>query len=432
MWERGDLVTPTLGGRTWFEKPALLYWFMMAGYAVFGVSEWAARFGSACSGLLTVLFVGMLARRVEHAGATGEMRGFALASVAVTGTTAGIILFAHGASFDIVVTMTITAALASFLASEIEGDARKRHWLLAGFYAGMGVSLIAKGLIGIILPCGVVALYYLLRRERPRLLRRGVGWGALVTLAGASLWYAPVIARHGWHFVDEFFVQHHFARFTSNKYQHWQPFYFYLYMLPLLALPWTAFLASALARLVKQRAGWGDDDAGARVRVFALAWLVVPVAFFSISGSKLPGYILPAVPGAALLAAQGLMRYARGENGVGEMRATGIMLVLLAAAGAFFMHRFEGVAALSALMVSVAALTAGAFALVMSRRRLMSAVSVVLMACLTVILTATLALDAGARTRSVRDLLRAARAVRQRLRAIRSGPRFAAPNGPDS
>ena len=55
MYLRGDLVTPTLGGHTWFEKPALLYWMMMASYRLFGVSEWAARFGPALAGLLTVL-----------------------------------------------------------------------------------------------------------------------------------------------------------------------------------------------------------------------------------------------------------------------------------------------------------------------------------------------------------------------------------------
>src|SRR5947209_20195758 len=58
MLARGDLVTPTLGGHTWFEKPALVYWLMMAAYRVFGVSEFAARAGSALSGVLTILFVG--------------------------------------------------------------------------------------------------------------------------------------------------------------------------------------------------------------------------------------------------------------------------------------------------------------------------------------------------------------------------------------
>src|SRR5918997_3040206 len=67
MFERGDPVTPTLGGHAWFEKPALLYWLMMASYGAFGVTEWAARLGTALGGVLTVLLVGWAARRVELA-----------------------------------------------------------------------------------------------------------------------------------------------------------------------------------------------------------------------------------------------------------------------------------------------------------------------------------------------------------------------------
>src|ERR687893_3078963 len=73
MYLRDDYVTPTLGGHSWFEKPALLYWMMMAGYRLFGVSEWAARLGPALSGLLTVLLIYWVGRRVERArGAENE------------------------------------------------------------------------------------------------------------------------------------------------------------------------------------------------------------------------------------------------------------------------------------------------------------------------------------------------------------------------
>jgi 4-amino-4-deoxy-L-arabinose transferase-like glycosyltransferase len=62
----GDLITPTLGGHTWFEKPALLYWMIVAAFKIFGVSEWAARLGPAICGLLTILavwFVGVRSKR---------------------------------------------------------------------------------------------------------------------------------------------------------------------------------------------------------------------------------------------------------------------------------------------------------------------------------------------------------------------------------
>src|SRR5205823_6174017 len=92
----------------------------------------------------------------------------------------------------------------------------------------------------------------------------------------------------------------HFQRFLSNKYQHPQPFYFFLWVLPLMTLPWLAVFIAGIWRALKRHQ---VDNAFRRLSVFALAWVAVPLIFFSFSGSKLPGYILPAVPGAIILAA---------------------------------------------------------------------------------------------------------------------------------
>jgi 4-amino-4-deoxy-L-arabinose transferase-like glycosyltransferase len=345
MFMRGDLITPTLGGHTWFEKPVLLYWMMEASFGAFGVSEWAARFGPACSGLLSLLLVYWTSLRVERAGrveqssvekqARGETSGkgqtgsLGLACGIALATSGGMIVFSRGASFDIVLTAAVTASLACFFVSELEADEKKRRWLLAGFYACIGIALLAKGLVGIVIPCGVVLAYLVLRRRRPggSLLFSAL-WGSVLVLLVACAWYGPVIARHGWKFVDEFFIQHHFARYVSNKYHHSQPFYFYLPVMALLALPWTGFLAAALARL--KNWNWRGPTAQDKLRVFALAWLVVPVAFFSLSGSKLPGYVLPALPGAALLAGERLSSFLRGEGEAWTMRATGALLILFA------------------------------------------------------------------------------------------------------
>ncbi|HEU4509576.1 MAG TPA: hypothetical protein VFR78_15130, partial [Pyrinomonadaceae bacterium] len=100
---------------------------------------------------------------------------------------------------------------------------------------------------------------------------------------------------------DEFFLQHHFARYVSNKYQHPQPVYFFPAIILMLALPWTPYLVYAFVKA--RRWTWRGDDNASIARVFALAWLVLPIVFFSFSGSKLPGYVLPALPAAALLVA---------------------------------------------------------------------------------------------------------------------------------
>ena len=295
MLLRGDLVTPTLGGHTWFEKPALLYWMIIAAAKVFGVNEWSARLGPALCGVLTIAAVYFVGREVER---TGGASRFALWSTLVMASCLGLIVFSRAASFDVVVTMTTTWALALFLLHELS----RKKWLLAGFYVFVGLSLLAKGLVGFVVPFGVVGFYYLLRRRWPeRRVFVSLLWGLPLALAVAATWYGPVIAKHGWTFVDEFFIQHHFARYVSNKYKHPQPIWFFPAIMLLLALPWTPYLIVALVKI--RQWVWRGNDSVSIVRVFALAWLVLPIVFFSFSGSKLPGYILPALPAAALLVA---------------------------------------------------------------------------------------------------------------------------------
>jgi 4-amino-4-deoxy-L-arabinose transferase-like glycosyltransferase len=291
MFLNRDLITPTLGGHTWFEKPALLYWLIAASFKVFGVSEWSARLGPAICGVLTILALWCVGREVD--------RSLGFWSLVVTASCLGLIVFSRAASFDVVVTMTTTWSLAFFLLNELPMTKRKRL-LLVGFYSFVGLSLLAKGLVGIVIPFGVVAFYYLLRRQWPQTsVLISLIWGIPLALAVAALWYGPVIARHGWGFIDEFFVQHHFARYVSNKYHHPQPIWFYPLIILMLALPWTIHLIAALAKV--RSWNWRGDDSLSVLRVFSLAWLLFPIVFFSFSGSKLPGYILPAVPAAALL-----------------------------------------------------------------------------------------------------------------------------------
>ncbi len=155
------------------------------------------------------------------------------------------------------------------------------------------------------------------------------GLGCSAGLAVAAIWYGPVIARHGWSFIDEFFVQHHFARYVSNKYHHPQPIYFYPVIILMLALPWTPFLIDALVKV--RRWTWRGDDSLSIVRVFSLAWLLLPIVFFSFSGSKLPGYILPALPAAALLIAD-VLRPKKPAMPIARSRVRRVVLVLIVVA----------------------------------------------------------------------------------------------------
>jgi 4-amino-4-deoxy-L-arabinose transferase-like glycosyltransferase len=398
MFLRRDLITPTLGGHTWFEKSALLYWMLMAAFKVFGVHEWSARVGPAVCGLLTIGAVSYVSRVVER---VAEVNDFSFWSTLVAASSLGLIVFSRAASFDVVITMTTTWALAFFIIHELTDQKRSRS--LIGFYVFVGLSLLAKGLVGIVIPFGVVGFYYLLRRRWPtRSVVLSLLWGIPLALAVSAVWYGPVIARHGWVFIDEFFVQHHFARYVSNKYHHPQPIYFYPAIILLLALPWTAFLVEALGKV--RSWVWRGDDSLSIVRVFSLAWLLMPVLFFSFSGSKLPGYILPSLPATAFLIADRFIH----SNSRWPMRITGVICLVLAAGGFVYVFRQGQISILCAAAIAIPMLVAAVSSFFASREQAVSRMVVGGSIFVLVSLVLICAAPRVAQRESVRDLLRLA------------------------
>ncbi len=296
MFASGDWVTPRLAGIHWFEKPALTYWLSGIGYWLFGENELGARFVVAVVASLGVLLLYVFGRRVRSA----RYGYLSAAALATCGMWPG---FARGATFDLPLAVVMTLALISFFLWE-EQAGRQRLWALFAF--ALGVAVLAKGLVGIVMPLAIIAPYLLLTgRWRIVLNPRLLIIGAIVFIATASLWYGPVIARHGREFINEFFVGHHFQRYLTNKYRHPQPFYFFPLVVVAGSFPWTFFLLSNLWRCARRGRKLFDD----RLRLFLLLWLVVPVVFFSFSGSKLPGYILPVFPAVALMAGEELDRW---------------------------------------------------------------------------------------------------------------------------
>jgi 4-amino-4-deoxy-L-arabinose transferase-like glycosyltransferase len=325
MFERGDWVTPTLGGWHWFEKPALLYWLQIASYKAFGVSEFSARLGPALCGLLTVvsLYLFGRAKTFKDSPVFGNWLGL------ISASTIGLLVFSRGASFDIILTFTVTAALVCFFLADEQADESSIE-LFSGFYFFVGLSLLAKGLIGIVLPFGVIGSYFLLTRKFfPRKFLISLSWGIPITLVTAAIWYAPVYLRNGKPFVDEFIINHHFSRYLSTVHAHPQPFYFFWLVLPALTFPWLPFLLSAVVR-IRQWNFWKPETPFDRVRLFALAWILFPLLFFSASGSKLPGYILPAVAGCCVLIADIVIKFI-GANKIRAALLKGVAAAVFAA-----------------------------------------------------------------------------------------------------
>jgi len=304
MFAGGDYISTRLCGCLWFEKPVLLYWMSAISYRLFGVNEFAARLPSAMAAIATVALLFCALRRL------------ASPRVAVCGSlvlaTSGIfIAYARVAVPDMILTAAMTAALlAGFLATKTKGRARLIYTVLAFIFMALGV--LAKGLVGVVLVLAILGVYLLITRQLGSFRWRDCLIGFVVFVAVAGTWYVPVTVRHGWAFIEEFFIRHHFQRFTSNEFGHPQPVYFFLLVAIAGTAPWVFFLIPAAARLWSLRPRAEDRDS---LLALAWAWVAVPLIFFSLSESKLPGYILPISPALAVILGVEVERFRSGVPG---------------------------------------------------------------------------------------------------------------------
>lgn len=347
MYATGDWVTPRLGGIKWFEKPALTYWLSSAGYALLGENEFGARFGVAVIAAVGALLLYLFGCRA-HSARFGYLSAAALVTC---GLWPG---FARGATFDLPLTVAIEMALFSFFFWDNKEAKLGKDRLWYVFCFALGLATLAKGLVGIVLPLAVIAPYLVLTRNwkaslKPRLL----AIGALIFLATTAIWYAPVIAQNGREFIDEFFIGHHFQRYLSNKYKHPQPGYFFLLVVFAGSFPWSFCLLSGAWRALKQWRERADD----RLGLFLWLWVIVPIVFFSFSGSKLPGYILPVFPAVALIVGKELIRWWSDETPSPNKQGylTGALIIAVGIGSGVVLQRELGVDARGAWVMGAAA-----------------------------------------------------------------------------
>jgi 4-amino-4-deoxy-L-arabinose transferase-like glycosyltransferase len=194
---------------------------------------------------------------------------------------------------------------------------RKKLWLLL-FYALLACGALAKGPVAPALAVLVVGAYAALRRDARIFVRSLSVTGFALFFVLILPWYLAVQHKVP-QFFRVFFIEHNLERFGTNLYQHSQPFWYYIPVFLMAALPWTLFAVPALIEagrnaFTRWRTTPGPMTIDAEVQAddgltsFLFVWIVVPIVFFSISRAKLPGYILPAIPAAALLAADYLHR----------------------------------------------------------------------------------------------------------------------------
>ena len=325
MLERHEWITPVLGGQPWLEKPPLYYWQAMLAYRVFGVSDWAARLPSALDATLLVLAVYFFLCRFR--------RGFELDGALITASFAGIVGYARAASMDMALAAAFTIAMLGWWAWRESGN----KICLALFYGVMALGMLAKGPVAPFLAVVVIVLYAAAVRELRLVLKTFWLPGIVLFFAIALPWYFAVQIRHP-EFFREFIVGHNLGRFSKNLYHHTEPFWYYLPVTALALVPWTVFVIAAFVQSVRlwwakrTLVGADEGDLENQFSIFACCWLVVPVLLFSISQSKLPGYILPAIPAGALLLVDYLRQ--RLEQSEAVPAAKGLVLLHALPAGA--------------------------------------------------------------------------------------------------
>ncbi len=324
MLERHDWITPVLGRHAWLEKPPLYYWQAMLAYSLFGVSDVAARIPAAIGATLLVIAVYLFFRKFRG--------GVEVDAALITASCAGVIGYARAASMDMALAATFSIGILAWWAWR---ESEQRIYL-ALFYGCMALGMLAKGPVAPFLAAAVIVVFALAAREVRLILRTLWLPGIFLFCAIALPWYIAVQVRNP-QFFREFILQHNLARFSSDLYHHRQPFWYYLPVTALAFVPWIVFVIAAFVESLRiwsaeRKSVSAEPDLELQFRVFVCCWLVVPVAFFSISQSKLPGYILPAIPAGALLLADYLRQHLARENDAPVSKGLVILHALVAAA----------------------------------------------------------------------------------------------------
>jgi 4-amino-4-deoxy-L-arabinose transferase-like glycosyltransferase len=274
MFERGDFLSTYLNGEPRFDKPILIYWLQALNYLLFGASEWAFRLPSALAAACWSYATWAFAR--ERFGANT-----ALAALAVAATALGPFAIGRAATADALLNLLI--ALALFDAWRHLESGRRAPLLRSFVWIGLGV--LTKGPIAVLVPGAVTFLYCATRGEWKLWVRTVFDPVGLAILAVLVVpWYAAALVIHGQAFIDGFIFKHNVARFTGTLEGHAGSLFYYVLAVPLLLLPWTGPL---LASLRHARADWATG-----ARRFLWLWAAFVVAFFSLSGTKLPHYAL--------------------------------------------------------------------------------------------------------------------------------------------
>ncbi len=285
----GGWLVPTYNGADYLDKPAFYFKAVGLSLAAFGDTEFGARVPSMASGLLLLAITYAFCRRLSN-------RRSAALAVMVIATTPLFLAYSRIVIFDITLTLfTCGAIFAGFLAEENVG-ARRRNWYLAGSVAA-GLGTLVKGPVGFIVPALVMLVFNYFDGQRGSIRRLLSPLNILVFFAIVLPWFIGVSLAHP-DFPRYGIVEESFHRFTTGNFHRSKPVYYYPLIIAGTFFPWSLLLPGCVAAAWKRRAGWSRLDR------LCVVWTIVVLIFFSLSNSKMPGYILSVAVSLGILIAR--------------------------------------------------------------------------------------------------------------------------------
>lgn len=293
MIASGDWIVPRLNGLRYFEKPVMGYWLNALSIKWFGENAFAVRFPSAAATGLSAFMVFLLIRRFSE--------GTTAATQAALIFLTSFIVFGIGTFniLDSMLTMFVTASMTSFFFAHNADSSRKSIFLLL-FGIFCALAFLTKGFLAFAIPVLAIvpfmiwegrfkALFIICRLPIIAAILVVIPWAVMVHFKAPDFW--------------NFFVfNEHIKRFLSSGAQHHESFWYYIYLFPAAALPWTCLFPAAILGLKK-------TEIKTSITRFAICWFFFPLLFFSVSKGKILTYILPCFPPFAMLMSIGLKKY---------------------------------------------------------------------------------------------------------------------------
>ncbi|MGV8893000.1 MAG: glycosyltransferase family 39 protein [Burkholderiaceae bacterium] len=322
MVASGDWITTRLNGIKYFEKPPLQTWINALTFIVFGMGEWQARFWTGLCGFLGILLT-------YQAGRTVFNPRVGYLAALVLGSSLLWVALGHINTLDMGLSGMMTLTLCSLLIAQRDSAnaGERRNWMLA-CWAGMALAVLSKGLIGLVLPGAALVIYSLIANDIGIWKRIHIGKGLLLFFVITTPWFVLVSIRNP-EFPQFFFIHEHFQRFTSEVHHRAGRWYYFIPLLMLGIVPWLGILLQSLFN------SWHTATGSTfKPKRMLLVWAGFIFFFFSVSGSKLPSYILPIFPALALLIAAYWETASRKQM----MLAAGL-IAAIGAVGLFFVQR---------------------------------------------------------------------------------------------